>query len=54
MNKLYAIYKHTSDPNDLPDYTLYLCADCADNFPSTRIAIALDDSPTDNSCYSCC
>ena len=42
---LYAIYKQTSDLNDLPDYVLSLCADCA-AAPSTRTAVKLDTDTT--------
>ena len=52
MNKLYAIYKQTSDLNDLPDYVLCLCSDCA-AFPSTRTAIELNDAPADACCTGC-
>ena len=50
MTSLYAIYKQTSDLNDLPDYVLSLCDSCA-AAPSTRTAVKLD---TDTDFCSAC
>lgn len=46
MNKLYAIYKLSSDLDGLPDNVLSLCADCADR-PTSRTRIELDDTTAD-------
>lgn len=52
MNKLYAIYKRTSDLNDLPDYVLCLCDDCA-AATSSCTAIELDVASADARCDDC-
>lgn len=52
MNKLYAIYKQTSDLDDLPDYVLCLCDNCAAAV-SSRTAVALDTTAELASCNYC-